>query len=163
MVLNYLHKEGTNPSLNIRYSELPIQKSTELGVDESYDSESWGHASNTLMNSLDFSEIMFYGKTSNHNRVIHFTTTDSGLISYFKTGTGSATDIVRNSTLKEEHSAFLPQQTFSKFGSEGNLAMTEFPFYKGGYYHWGIRGRGSRWEVDDKDNYKDTFHQIWVR
>jgi hypothetical protein len=41
------------------------------------------------------------------------------------------------------------------------------------YYHWGIRGCGYRWEVDDVDpkevgrsptaNPCDTLHQVWVR
>ena len=44
--------------------------------------------------------------------------------------------------------------------------MTEFPFhYSSGGNIWGIKGFGSRWEVDDFPNNsaKNTYHQIWVR
>jgi hypothetical protein len=37
--------------------------------------------------------------------------------------------------------------------------------YLAGTYHWGIRGAGGRWEVDDYPNNatQNTHHQIWVR
>jgi len=44
--------------------------------------------------------------------------------------------------------------------------MTEFPFWVNGFYHWGIGGYGSRWEVDDypASSYANsTLHQIWIR
>ena len=63
------------------------------------------------------------------------------------------------------HSAFLPNSARDYFNNEGNLAMTNFPFWLNGTYHWGIRGSGSRWEVDDFPNSSSnsTFHQIWIR
>ena len=35
----------------------------------------------------------------------------------------------------------------------------------GGAYHWGIDGRGTRWEVDDfpGNNSKQTIHRVWVQ
>jgi hypothetical protein len=59
-----------------------------------------------------------------------------------------------------------------------DLAMTNFPFWLGGTYHWGIKGGStvgtpspvySRWEVDDfpaftGNGYQNhTYHQIWIR
>ena len=162
LVLNYLHRGGTNPSLVVR-GTLPIQKSTTLGVDESADTVSWGHASFALMASMSFSQVRFYARTSAHSRVIDFVTTDPGTISYFKTGLGSVAGIRTNHTLLPGHTAHLPAAMNMQYSNKGNYAMTEFPFYLSATYHWGIRGIGSRWEVDDYKNSGSTHHQIWVR
>jgi hypothetical protein len=162
LVLNYLHKGGTNPSLVIR-STLPVQKSTVLGTDESNDASAWGHASLALMSSLTFSQIRFYARTSAHSRVINFTTTDSGAISYFKTGAGNAYGIRTNHTLLSGHTANLPAAMNMYHDNSGALAMTDFPFYRSGTYHWGLHNGYGRWEVDDYPNGSNTHHQIWVK
>ncbi len=61
--------------------------------------------------------------------------------------------------------AYLPNSTAHYFTDQANYAMTEFPFWLIGTYHWGIRGGGSRWEVDDfSGNFAySTYHQIWIR
>ncbi len=165
LVLNYLHLGGTSPALVTKTNSLPLQGSTSLGTDESSSSTTWGHASNTYLNSFTFSELRFYGKTSNHSRVIHFKTSHATTISYFKTGTGSASGIQSSYTLLTGHSANLPASSASFFSDQGNSAMTEFPFWLGATYHWGIRGYSTRWEVDDfpNSNSYNTFHQIWIR
>jgi hypothetical protein len=63
------------------------------------------------------------------------------------------------------HSAYLPASTAHYIIDQGNIAMTNFPMYLTGTYHWGIRGGGSRWEVDDfLNSYTyNTYHQIWIR
>jgi len=60
---------------------------------------------------------------------------------------------------------FLPGAMDSRYDDRGDLAMTNFPFFNGGDYHWGIRGAGDRWQVDDQpsNSSKDTIHRIWVR
>lgn len=167
LVLNYLHLANTNPALVVKTNSLPLQGSTTLGTDESASASTWGHASNSYLNSFTFSELRFYGKTSLHARVIHFKTPHSNTINYFKTGTGSMTGIATtgNYTTLTGHTANLPGSSGSYFTNQGNISMTEFPMYLGGTYHWGIRGLGSRWEVDDyPNNYAySTFHQIWIR
>lgn len=165
LVLNYLHLGGTSPALITKTNSLPIQGSTNLGTDESASSTTWGHTSNAYLNSFTFSELRFYGKTSAHTRVIHFKTTHAATISYFKTGTGSVNGIQSNYTLLSGHTANLPVSSASFFSDQGNSAMTEFPFWLGGTYHWGIRGSAYRWEVDDfvNSNSYNTLHQIWIR
>ena len=165
LVLNYLHLGGTNPALVTKTSSLPIQGSTTLGTNESTSTTSWGHASNTYLNSFTFTELRFYGKTSAHSRVIHFKTSHAATISYFKTGTGSASGIQSSYTALTGHNANLPASASSFFTSQGNSAMTEFPYWVNGTYHWGIGGGGSRWEVDDYpgNSAYNTFHQIWIR
>ena len=51
-----------------------------------------------------------------------------------------------------------------------NPALAALPFYINGRHHWGIRGCGFRWEVDDyvgpdpaANPCGDTLHQVWVR
>ncbi|MEY4307815.1 MAG: hypothetical protein RL422_18 [Bacteroidota bacterium] len=165
LVLNYLHLGGTNPALVTKTNSLPVQGATTLGTDESASSTTWGHAANTYLNSFTFSELRFYGITSGHSRVIHFKTSHTATLSYFKTGTGSVSGIQSSYTALTGHSAYLPASSSSFFTNQGNGAMTEFPFWVNGTYHWGIKGGAVRWEVDDYPNNasKSTFHQIWIR
>lgn len=166
LVLNYLHQGGTNPAVNVKTNSLPIQNSTSLGVDESSNANYWGHASNSFLNAFTFTELRFYGKTSGHSRILHFKTSHAGTLSYFKTGTGSASGIQSSYSALAGHTAYLPASSTNFFPDEGNNAMTNFPYWKNGLYHWGIGGYGSRWEVDDypASSYaNNTFHQIWIR
>ena len=50
--------------------------------------------------------------------------------------------------------------------------MTEYPFFKAGQSHWGIKGEDDktnhvRWEVDNylttSPSQYHTHHQVWVR
>jgi hypothetical protein len=165
LVLNYLHAANTNPGLSVRTNTLPLLGSTNLGTDESGSSTTWGHASSSYLNSFTFTELRFYGKTSLHNRVINFKTSHANTISYFKTGTGSMSGIASSYTALTGHTAYLPNSTAHYFTDQGNSSMTEFPFWLIGTYHWGIKGGGSRWEVDDfPGNFAyNTYHQIWIR
>lgn len=165
LVLNYLHLGGASPALAPKASTLPLLGSTTLGTDESTSTTTWGHAQPSYLNSFTFTELRFYGKTSAHSRVIHFKTSHAETLSYFKTGTGSASGIQSSYTALTGHSAYLPASSASFFSSQGNSAMTEFPYWLNGTYHWGIRGGGSRWEVDDYPGNStfSTFHQIWIR
>jgi hypothetical protein len=84
LVLNYNHLANTDPALNIRTTSLPLLGSTTLSNNES-GGQYWGHASNSLLNTFTFSEVRFYGISSDHSRVLHFKTSHAGTISYFKT------------------------------------------------------------------------------
>jgi hypothetical protein len=165
LVLNYLHKGGTNPALAVKTNSFPIQASTTLGTDESAATKNWGHLAPATLNAMPFTQLRFYGKTSFHTRIIHFRTTHANTIAYFKTGTGSMTGIYLSYTALTDHTANLPESTTNYFTSQGNEAMTNFSFWRSGSYHWGIRGMGQRWEVDDYANNaaNHTFHQIWVK
>jgi hypothetical protein len=165
LVLNYLHLGGTNPLLVEKSSALPLLGSTSLGVDEQANATTWGHVTPAYLTKFNFTELRFYGKTSLHNRIIHFKTSNANTISYFKTGTGSMSGIATSFTSLTGHSAFLPASTAQYIIDQGTIAMTNFPMYLTGTYHWGIRGGGSRWEVDDfLNSYTyNTYHQIWIR
>lgn len=165
LVLNYLHQGGTNPALVVKTSSFPIQGSTAFGTDESASTTNWGHIAPATLNVMPFTQLRFYGKTSFHARIIHFKTTHANTIAYFKTGTGSMTGIAGSYTALTGHTANLPASTTDYFSNQGNIAMTNFPFWLNGNYHWGIKGLGNRWEVDDMSGNSayHTFHQIWVR
>ncbi len=165
LVLNYLHKGGTDPLLKTFSSSLPLLGSTSLGTDESSSATNWGHVTPAYLKSFAFTELRFFGSTSIHSRIIHFKTSHVNTINYFKNGTGSMSGINTSYTLFSDHSAFLPNSARDYFTNEGNLAMTNFPFWLSGTYHWGIKGHNYRWEVDDFNNSSshNTHHQIWIR
>jgi VCBS repeat-containing protein len=168
LVLNYLHRGGTNPALNVKPDSLPIipkMGSSTLGDDESGDNSLWGHASNALLNAFDFSEVRFFGKSSGHTRVIHFKTAHTGTVDYLKSGIGTMDGFVANANVLVGHTASLPASTNS-FGSDhGDFAMTESPFFEADNAFWNIKGSGQRWEVDDNSDgfANDTLHRIWIR
>lgn len=172
LVLNYNRLTSTDPVLNIRTNSLPLLGSVTLGNNEGGTSF-WGHASNSLMNTIRFKELRFYAISANNPRTTHFKTNLPAAITYFKTGTGSCAGLNSSFTPFAGHNGFLPAQADSYLGGEGDLAMTSFPFYKQGFYHWGIRGlygtcHPFRWETDDDvsacpSSNLSTYHQIWVR
>jgi hypothetical protein len=165
LVLNYLHLGNTNPALIEKTNALPLVGSTTLGVDESASTTTWGHTTPAYLTKFPFSELRFYGKTSAHGRVIHFRTNNANTISYFKTGSGNMSGVATSYTSLTGHTAYLPGSTANYIVDQGNIAMTNFPMYLNGTYHWGIRGSAYRWEVDDFPNNSvySTFHQIWIR
>jgi hypothetical protein len=65
------------------------------------------------------------------------------------------------------HRAYLPAAADGFWSTQGDEAMTFFPFYQGGAYHWGIwrDGATARWEVDDYagNPAQNTLHRVWVR
>jgi gliding motility-associated-like protein len=167
LALNYVHQGGTNPALNVFTDKLPLIGSSTLGTNESTSPIFWGHAGNVLMDSLNPEEIRFYGVSSGHNRVLNFKTSLAGALSYVQTGLGSMTGLnnAANYTLLDGHTGFLPAQSDQFYTNEGDFALSNFPYYKGGTYHWGVRGQGTRWEVDDYPNNAsvNTIHRVWVR
>lgn len=174
LVLNYVHKAATNPPLDANTSSYPLMGSSSLGVDESGSPTLWGHAAPSLLSTLPFTETRFLclsGNPDNGGRVLHFKTSAASVRAYFTTGTGSmfGSDAVSNVTLAPTllagHTAFLPGQVNFAFSNRGDFAMTNFPFYKGGAYHWAAAGEGTRWECDDVGTTpsQSTLHRVWVR
>ncbi|MCB9582574.1 MAG: hypothetical protein H6717_36390 [Polyangiaceae bacterium] len=174
LVLNYVHKGGTNPELATLEAQLPLIGSSTLGDDESGDPNHWGHVDPKLLSQLSFSETLWQASTSAHSRVIEFVNASPHLIGYMKSGAGglcSYTGELFSATMSTplaEHTAHLPLNTTSmQLAScdKGTRAMTEFPFFSQGEAHWGIRGQGTRWEADDSlaGFAHDTIHRVWVR
>jgi hypothetical protein len=163
LVLNYLHMNGTSPTELSRNTSTPLQNSTNLGSDESNLAAGiyWGHASNSLMNTLSISELRFYCLGSNPSRFVHFKTTLAGCIAYFKSGSGSCSGIANNYSLLPGHAGLQPAGTEGCNQNEGNSAMTFNTFYKSG----GV-GIGAQWHYLHCDEWfynTDTHNQIWIR
>jgi hypothetical protein len=163
LVLNYLHRGGTNPALDVKPGSLPLMGSEMLGVDESGNNSLWGHASNALLNKFEFSEVRFFGISSGHNRLIHFKTDHTGTVDYFKSGIGTMDGF--GASVLVGHTASLPASTNGFSSDHGDFATTESPFFETNNAFWNIKGSGNRWEVDDNlgDFTNDTLHRIWIR
>jgi hypothetical protein len=177
-ILNYVRSADTNPDLTVRTSSFPLLNAEyTLGTSESSSTGvggTWGHISNSLANSRAWTEYMFYGKTGNHSRIIHFRGNNSSIVSYIKTGQGGMTPHHRDSgtnfsgSLRVNSTIPLHMSTSEGFANEGNLALTNFPMYGESSIgnpraHWGIKGVGNRWEVDDGGTAAATIHRVWVR
>ncbi len=175
LVLNYVHRGGSNPELSALGDRLPVLSAGgKLGHDESNKPAHWGHAVPALLAQLQFSETRWQAATSAHPRVVHFRNTSPMLVAYLRTGKGGicsqASEVfgATHSFLLPDHSARLPQATTSlTLGNcdKGDAALTEFPFFSKAEAHWGIRGESGRWEADDSlaGASNDTQHRVWVR
>ena len=164
LVLNYFHLGGTDPSNLPLTTSLPIPNADTLGDDGTLEMSSWGHASNSLLNTMAITDIRFYCESTLHPRVIHFKSSLSGAISYIQTGTGFMSPLASNFTGLTGHSAGLPGAATSYYAHRGDEALIAFPFYISGGDTWSV-GRGSRWECDDyaAGPANSTIHKVWVR
>lgn len=164
MVLNYLHQGGTNPALTDRISDLPLLGSSTLGGNEAGTS-TWGHAIPALLNKFTFTDVRFYSITNQNPRIMHFKTSLAGVITYVKTGSGSMSGIQSSYSALTGHNAFLPASAIDFYVNQGNIALTNFPFWRNGIYHWGVKGQGSRWESDNYPGNANfhTLHRVWIR
>lgn len=164
LVLNYVHQGGTNPSLQVRSADLPLLGAEGLGGDESA-TEHWGHAGTAMMSRLSFGEVRFFGRTSGHDRILHFSTEAADCVEYFRTGAGACNGLDVESRELDGSSANLPSAINNRFADRGDRALTNFPFFESAAHHWSIQGAGKRWEVDDfpGDERHDTVHRVWVR
>ncbi len=170
MVLNYVHLAGDNTDLTIRNTDLPLLGSSTVGDNEA-GTANWGHMGNALAAAIDFEEVRFYGETTGHSRIVNFKTSYISALNYLKTGIGHFGGInnAANFTALTGHTANIPAFAGNVFVNQGDKALTEFPFFSSGLYHWGIRGLGNRWEVDNTPtatspvNSQSTIHRVWVR
>jgi len=171
LVANYNHLGGTNPAANVRTNSLPLLGSTSLGVNEQ-GTAFWGHAAcvgaNSLMSTLSFSEIRFFGRSSGHGRTLHFYIADPSGVAYAKTGTGgfNITTLRSAFVAMTGHNAFMPASADNRWTNRGNGALIDAPFWQNGTFRvWGAAHAGGQWEMDDNpDNANNsTIHQVWIR
>lgn len=179
LVLNYLHKAGTSPAMNVRTTDttsgFPIINNEFVDVnirgtipDESSSTGyegSWGHTGNDLFDRLCNAlgttgfEVRFLAKTNNHNRLIHFKSNHAGTITLYRTGRGSCDGIKSSHTKYNNsfpginglvHSARLPDGATEYFGNTGNDGMTNHNIgFKRGGSGYHWVMQSSRWDMDD--------------
>ena len=124
--------------------------------------------------SADVAEVRLYCKTSGHDRVMHFKTSNSVVLNGAFTGilSGSSPGVWNDGfTALDGHMANLPAAAAQSHSS----GFTGFhPFWKNTKYHWSVQfsdiwtgTTSSRWECDDYHQYGShhltTLHQVWVR
>ena len=166
MILNYLHKGGTNPNLKYFRHNLPLKGSDTLGTDESSSDTNWGHTPPSMLGRMDFTEMRFFCKTSGHGRIWHFKTSNTTCQSYMRTGengTNPCSGVEASAMLMGDNTAIWTDNRW--YENQGDDALTNFPFYTYGSRTWGIRGNGSRWECDDNpgNSSRNTLHRVWVK
>lgn len=167
LVLQYVHDGGTNPELRtVRAGyDLPSLSTTALGSGDNRYATEWGHASVATAALLrEATELRFFGRTSNHGRVVHFRSTVG--VSGWRGGTNAFNGLQSSFTPLAGHTANLPGTADSfGFGATADTVLTEFPFYDASFYHFAVRGSAIRWEVDDypASSANDTIHRVWAR
>jgi hypothetical protein len=132
LVLQYWHEGGTNPPLTVRTSasSTPILAPwwSDVGPDGSTMPDTWGHLSPAaladLQTSTGFTTLRFYAKTSNHDRVIHFKTSDAAVLNYFTTGSGSMEPPIDHFPYSDHTALYVPQAAPDYWNNQGELAMT---------------------------------------
>jgi hypothetical protein len=173
LILLYNHRAGTNPAVKpIKTGNFPIPQNNSLegypaGRDEST-TPSWGHVAPSYLQNFSISEMAFWATGGSKNKTINFRTTDPSVIKYSATGrdhfnanftttTGTMFNVAQNSTI--------PGNSPNYFADQGDIALTNFPYWRGGQAHWGIGGLGNRWEVDDYSNGPNynTLHMVFIR
>lgn len=174
LILNYNHAANSNPSLNIRTTNLPLLGNTTPGTNES-GTVYWGHASNSLMSKVDFSTIRFYGKGAyTGGLTVHFKTTLANANNYIKTGTGNMTglNLATNTQTLPGHvnNSIMPFGVGAFYSNRGDAALTDWPFWLTNTAGWAIKGTDTSyisWVLGSyPTGYTDpfnTYHQVWVR
>jgi hypothetical protein len=107
--------------------------------------------------------VRFYGRTQSSSTTLHFRTWATSLVSYFKTGGGSAipTQLTTQSVTLDDHSATLLSCVNTSSADQGNYASTATPFACGtAANEWNI-GDDGYWSAATLD--QTTLHQMWVR
>lgn len=168
LVLNYVHAKASNPDLVVMTEQLPLLGSSQLGMDESPFAQYWGHASNRMMDRIDFNTIRFWC-TADHNRILHFRSNSATCRQYFKSGIGDCSELANDRSEYPDFNAIIQFESFHSDG--GDEAMTKEPFFQRATAHWNIHsdfyeGNLDRWECDitvDTMQSMNTIHRIWVR
>jgi len=155
LLLSYNHDAGTNPLLD--GGRLPL--STDAG---------FSHTGTDAIGYPSVEEARFYCDTDQHERIIHFKTSNPHILAAAQNPaapiTWSPSDWSSGFTPLTGHSGVLPAASSGVFDTG---SLTEFPFYVSSAYHWAIRSWDYRWECDAPEAARgydfDTKHHIWVR
>ena len=119
------------------------------------------------LTASDIAEVRFYCHTSNHDRVINFSTKNDWVkamivnsgqlsgnqLSYWKSGT----------TKLKGHTGFLPD-TATSYGTSNQITSGS-PFWDDQSHEFAFNPSYRAWRCDDNADYTsaDTSHQIWIK
>ncbi len=170
LLLNYVHKGGTNPLPAVLSNKLPLLVSDTLGVDESTAVGAWGHASNAALKQFNPSELRFYCRSSAVARVVHFKTNDASCLAASTTGIGTCTGVKSSFSTLTGHTGNTPANVDRGATNGGEFALTSDVFGSNTFTYdamWSIHGDTSEtsWECDFGSNSSaaDTIHRIYFR
>ena len=165
LVLQYVHRGGSNPPLDLvgAGEDWPLPSPTMLGDSDGTRSARWGHLGRgAAMLATSATELRFEGRTSAHPRVIHFSTSVG--LDGWRAGTNGFASLATSFTALTGHSGVLPAGAvlFPPPATPDDV-LTSFPFY-GPTAVWGV-GFAGRWEVDDVpvSAANSTIHRVWAR
>ncbi|WP_207912295.1 fibrinogen-like YCDxxxxGGGW domain-containing protein [Pseudobacteriovorax antillogorgiicola] len=167
MILNYVHQGATNPPLTTRTDSMPMLNSSQLGDDEQ-NSAFWGHIAPSLLSMFNFTELRFFCRTNDHNRVLHFKTDLATCLDYGRKGAGSCNGVEGSFIALTGHTTNLPGLNTGGDGERLDRALTETTFRgNNNLSHWSIGSSldSNDWECDnDPDNEMfHTIHRMWFR
>ena len=153
----YNHQAGTDPDL--------VEGTTPSSATEGF-SHIWP-GTHLGLTASDIAEVRFYCHTSNHDRVINFSTKNDWVkamivnsgqlsgnkLSYWKSGT----------TKLKGHTGFLPDTATSI--RSYNQITSDSPFWDDQGREFAFNPSSRRWRCDDNVEYSsvDTSHQIWIK
>lgn len=170
LLLNYVHKGGTNPALKLFKASLPLFGGDTLGSDESAQANVWGHASPGLLAKFAVKELRFYCRSTENARVLHFKTTDANCLKAATTGVGNCISAGSAYTALSSHSATIPGRGNEGLDSSGDLALTDDVFGRaalGANVMWSIKGsnESDAWECDfgSNNDTSSTIHRVFFR
>jgi hypothetical protein len=165
LVLQYVHRGGTDPALDILGvgEDWPLPSPTALGGEDGIRSARWGHVGRSAATLVTAAaEMRFEGRSSSHARLLHFAT-NVGLAGW-RSGTNGFATLPTSFFPLTGHTGILPADARAFPPPLGpDHVLTWFSFY-GPTADWAI-GAGGRWEVDDLPlgPANSTIHRVWVR
>jgi alpha-tubulin suppressor-like RCC1 family protein len=133
----------------------------------------WGHIDNNLFNNLVLQlgdtniEMLFRGKTTEHNREMDFITNHNYLIETFRNGAhidpGNTFEDIYY-TLNEKHSTNLPKDTTSLTTTHDDIALIKQTLFNSTYFNKIGEVNVNHWGIDtNTSTNNDIYYQIWVR
>jgi hypothetical protein len=115
------------------------------------------------LSASDVDSVRFYCKTTSHPRVWHISSSNSWVKNALVEGKydGNKASYWSDMVKFPDHNAFITSNIISTYSN----TPLEGPFYKSGYYRWGVEST-AQINCDDwsyQPYQKDSLHQIWFK
>lgn len=172
LILQYIRSTGSNQPLHVIGfgSDWPMMSTSKLTTDLTTPAY-YGHISQAVAASIpdnpNFLNLKWFGATIQHNRRLHFRSYILGDLQSNNPTNFLALNNPDNLIKLNGHTTFLPLSANNTVDNQGNLALTNYPFYQLNQHYWSMRGGGNRWEMDfdakQITTQPSTIHRVWIR